>query len=100
MRRTGPDRTGPTACKDAVAPQAERLFCLITGDEIVIVLFTTEYFKKNIKLKGKTENDPASQPLCNARPRAIFARALLESTVQCEGSHSRKPTQFICLVII
>ena len=39
------------------------------------------------------------QPLFTARPRAIFARALLESTVILETVYSGKPTLFSVLVI-
>ena len=54
----GPGRAGPTACNDAVAPQPESLFCLITGDEMVILLFTNEYFKKKYKMQRKNRKWP------------------------------------------
>ena len=74
-------RTGPTPRNDAGAPQPERLFCLITGDEIVNTLFKNE--KKNFKKENQKEK-PKITPLPSpsaVRPRAKTRRALLESTV-------------------
>ena len=71
MRRTGPDRSGPTARNYAGAPLSDAVFCLIIEDEIVTTLFIIDYFKKKKKLKGKFEISPAQIPPHAAQPRPI-----------------------------